>query len=262
MMLAEIPYWGETAIKVLVAAIVVPTTAFIFGYVFLMKMMSFMQSRRGPMEAGPFGALHLLADGVKFLQKEDIIPEKADRWVFLAAHFVVLMSTAPLSPSIPRAWPVVALLVITTAFRFDAMKAGSQGSWSPDRWASTRIAAEARLISDALPAIAHRPVIATLAPLHAWYAGATVPTVFASGAFMYRIAGLLSPQEQADYETTSARSLGELLDATRPDALYVGHEGDLDRAFVGYAQARRMRPVRIGKRGILYVRPRRRAAEP
>ena len=60
MILAEIPFWGATLIKVVVLAILVPTTAFILGYVFLMKMMSFMQSRLGPMEAGPYGSLQLL----------------------------------------------------------------------------------------------------------------------------------------------------------------------------------------------------------
>ncbi len=101
MTLAEIPYWGETTIKVLLAAILVPATAFIFGYVFLMKMMSFMQSRLGPMEAGPYGALQLLADGVKFLQKEDIIPDRADRVVFKLAPMMVLISTFLLFVIIP-----------------------------------------------------------------------------------------------------------------------------------------------------------------
>ena len=35
-----------------------------------------MQSRLGPQEAGPHGSLQLLADGGKFLQKEDIVPER------------------------------------------------------------------------------------------------------------------------------------------------------------------------------------------
>jgi NADH-quinone oxidoreductase subunit H len=56
-------------------------------------MMSFMQSRLGPMEAGPYGQLQLLAEFGKFLQKEDIFPSKADRFVFAAAPFVVLVST-------------------------------------------------------------------------------------------------------------------------------------------------------------------------
>lgn len=87
------PYWLETTIKVLVVAVLVPTTALILGIVFLFKVMSWMQSRLGPQEAGPRGLLQLLADGGKFLQKEDLIPAAADRFVFKAAPFVVLAST-------------------------------------------------------------------------------------------------------------------------------------------------------------------------
>jgi NADH-quinone oxidoreductase subunit H len=86
-------YWAETAIKLLIVLIVVPTASLIFVYVFLFKMMSFMQSRLGPMETGPYGSLQLIAEAVKFLQKEDIQPEGADRRVFVAAPIVVLTST-------------------------------------------------------------------------------------------------------------------------------------------------------------------------
>jgi NADH-quinone oxidoreductase subunit H len=97
----ELAYWQETAIKVGIVAALVPTSALILGYVFLLKMMSFMQSRLGPMEAGPFGLLQLIADGVKFLQKEDVFPEKADRFVFAIAPIVVLISTCLLYVFIP-----------------------------------------------------------------------------------------------------------------------------------------------------------------
>ena len=93
LLAVEVPYWASTIIKLGVVALVVPTAALVLGYVFLMKMMSFMQSRLGPMEAGPYGTLQLLADGLKFIQKEDIFPEKADRTVFALAPLVVLVST-------------------------------------------------------------------------------------------------------------------------------------------------------------------------
>jgi NADH-quinone oxidoreductase subunit H len=89
----ELAYWQSSIIKILVVALLVPTAALVLGYVFLFKVMSHMQSRLGPMEAGPHGTLQLLADGVKFLQKEDIFPERADRWVFAMAPIVVLVST-------------------------------------------------------------------------------------------------------------------------------------------------------------------------
>ncbi len=89
----SLPYWAETALKVLLILLIIPAGALILGYVFLLKMMSHMQSRLGPMEAGPHGSLQLVADGVKFIQKEDIFPTQADRRVFAMAPLVVLMST-------------------------------------------------------------------------------------------------------------------------------------------------------------------------
>ncbi len=89
----EFAYWQETIVKIVIGlvAVLLPTGALV--YMFLFKMMSFMQSRLGPMETGPHGAMQLLAEFGKFLQKEDIFPSKADRWVFAAAPFVVLVST-------------------------------------------------------------------------------------------------------------------------------------------------------------------------
>lgn len=101
MLAIELAYWQTTAIKVAVVLGLIPAGAIILGYVFLLKMMSHMQSRLGPMEAGPHGTLQLVADGVKFMQKEDIFPARADRFVFAAAPIVVLMSTFLLYIVIP-----------------------------------------------------------------------------------------------------------------------------------------------------------------
>ncbi len=97
----ELAFWQQTIIKMVVVAAVIPAAALVLGYVFLLKMMSFMQSRLGPMEAGPHGTLQLLADGLKFLQKEDIFPDKADRRLFALAPVVVLVSTFLLFVALP-----------------------------------------------------------------------------------------------------------------------------------------------------------------
>ncbi len=87
--------WGTTlAVKTIVILALVPATALVLGYVFLLKMMSHMQSRLGPMDPGGFhGWFQLVGDGIKFMQKEDVMPAQADRRVFAFAPAVVVIST-------------------------------------------------------------------------------------------------------------------------------------------------------------------------
>jgi NADH-quinone oxidoreductase subunit H len=61
------------------------------GYLVLAerKLLGWIQIRLGPNRAGPWGLLQPLADVVKLLAKEDLVPEGADRWIFLYAPGVV-----------------------------------------------------------------------------------------------------------------------------------------------------------------------------
>jgi NADH-quinone oxidoreductase subunit H len=52
------------------------------------KLISDFQNRIGPNKAGPWGLLQTLADGLKLIMKEDLIPDKADRRVFVLAPFL------------------------------------------------------------------------------------------------------------------------------------------------------------------------------
>ncbi|HEU5083748.1 MAG TPA: complex I subunit 1 family protein [Acidimicrobiales bacterium] len=86
----ELAYWQETVLRSLgvLAAVLLPAGTFV--YVFLFKMVSFMQNRLGPMEAGPYGSLQLLAEVGKSLQKEDVVPDRADRQLFKMAPYLVV----------------------------------------------------------------------------------------------------------------------------------------------------------------------------
>ncbi len=55
------------------------------------KVISGMQNRIGPNKAGPWGLLQTLADGVKLFFKEDLIPDKSDRFVFKMAPFLAFV---------------------------------------------------------------------------------------------------------------------------------------------------------------------------
>jgi len=84
-------YWIPLVMKaaaVLIVFLVVPLAV---GYM-EHKVLAHMQARLGPMEAGAFhGWAQLVADGVKFIQKEDVVPTAADPGVFSLAPAVVLI---------------------------------------------------------------------------------------------------------------------------------------------------------------------------
>jgi NADH-quinone oxidoreductase subunit H len=107
LLAVDIPYWGQSLLRVLGGIVAVLLPAGTIVYVFLFKMMSFMQSRLGPMEAGPYGSLQLFAEVGKWLQKEDLAPERADISIYKMAPIIVLASTfllVAVVPFGPDAW--------------------------------------------------------------------------------------------------------------------------------------------------------------
>ena len=105
--LSAVPLWTLTLLVMVVVAAVVLTFALVYAglatYV-ERKVAGDIQARIGPNRVGPVGLLQFLADGIKLLLKEDIIPAKADRFLF--AWRRTSSSLVPLRPSwsFPSGW--------------------------------------------------------------------------------------------------------------------------------------------------------------
>jgi NADH-quinone oxidoreductase subunit H len=101
-------FWLDTLVKVLIAVGLVMGLALpvIFAEV---KLMAHMQNRVGPYYAGGrWGWAQPIADGLKFVQKEDLVPRDADSLVFRAAPYVVIMASIATFVVIPFGPDVVA----------------------------------------------------------------------------------------------------------------------------------------------------------
>lgn len=94
-------YWLVLIVKTAVVLVFFLTAPLAVGYA-EHKILAHMQARLGPMYAGRFhGWAQLIADGVKFIQKEDVIPAAADRWVFSLAPAVALVPYIALFVVVP-----------------------------------------------------------------------------------------------------------------------------------------------------------------
>ncbi len=76
--------------KAVVAFVVLLVSVMLMVW-FERKVVSRLQNRIGPNIAGPFGLFQTLADGIKLFFKEDIIPTRADRFVFQLAPYLALV---------------------------------------------------------------------------------------------------------------------------------------------------------------------------
>jgi NADH-quinone oxidoreductase subunit H len=74
------------------------------------KVSAWIQDRRGPNRAGPFGLLQPVADGIKNLMKEEVRPADADKWLFIVAPMLAFIpamlvwAVLPLATPLPTPW--------------------------------------------------------------------------------------------------------------------------------------------------------------
>jgi NADH-quinone oxidoreductase subunit H len=65
------------------------------------KIAAFIQDRRGPNRAGPFGILQPLADGLKLFMKEEIVPNSSNRFLFILGPCLAMLTAMMTSAVIP-----------------------------------------------------------------------------------------------------------------------------------------------------------------
>jgi len=102
MTFSEAHPFAMATIKILIVLLVLSG---IVAYLVYMerKVLSFMQARLGPMRVGPWGLLQPVADGIKLLLKEDIIPAGADKFVFLLAPIISVTAAFTIFAVVPFA---------------------------------------------------------------------------------------------------------------------------------------------------------------
>ena len=103
---------GSLDVKFIIGSLIKIALVFVMGLLSPVSMnwverrlLALMQNRLGPNRTGPFGLLQSIADGIKFLFKEDITPSAANKWLYTLAPVVAViaafMSTIvyPIGPS-------------------------------------------------------------------------------------------------------------------------------------------------------------------
>ena len=125
------------------------------------KLMAHMQGRLGPMYAGGFhGWAQLVADGAKFVQKEDIVPAAADKRLFRLAPaialipYLVALAVVPIAPGVAGLDVPSSAILVLVATGVGALGTLIAGWASANKYALIgALRAAAQLISYELPIV-------------------------------------------------------------------------------------------------------------
>ncbi len=97
--MADQPFWITFIVAFVVLNVLLISMAYMTWYE--RKVLAYMQDRVGPTRTGPHGLLQPIADAVKLLGKEDLVPAAADKYVFLFAPVAVFVAALVAAAVIP-----------------------------------------------------------------------------------------------------------------------------------------------------------------
>lgn len=123
------------------AGVTVLLTALGLGLVYAeRKIAAHFQCRLGPMRVGPHGILQTVADTIKLLTKEDVVPENADKAMHVLAPLLclavplVILGVLPYSPVVQGADVSIGVLFVTAVSGFGVMGILLGGWSSNNKW--------------------------------------------------------------------------------------------------------------------------------
>ncbi len=89
--------WVFKSIFILIAS----TAGFAYMTLYERRALAKIQARIGPNRAGPFGLLQPVADGVKLIFKEELIPANADKFIFIVAPVITVLPALIITATTP-----------------------------------------------------------------------------------------------------------------------------------------------------------------
>ncbi len=130
--------WQHVASVVVCVAVIVAVYPALFAVAVLMerKGLGRMQNRYGPNRVGPFGVLQPVADGIKSLTKEDIVPRNADAAVHFIAPLVLVVAVFMGLAVLPMGRNMVLVEMDASLLFFFAMGASTELSVFMAGWSS------------------------------------------------------------------------------------------------------------------------------
>ena len=168
-----VPQWVLMLVNILVvivAIIAVFLVMFALMSVWERKILARAQNRYGPNRVGPWGLLQPVADGIKMLTKEDIVPRNADKIVHFLAPLVMLVPALILPVILPYGRGMVPVDLSVGILFFFAVGAGSEVAIFLAGWSSCNkysilgaMRAIAQMISYELPLVMSAVVVALVA---------------------------------------------------------------------------------------------------